>query len=99
MGFATAARLNLPDRVQAFVEIPLSPERGRVPIDLQLRSDLQVRLACRRQQQDARAQGYLLRRELSADPLLKLSPIGIRKRDGRSEFGHANNISNKSQHV
>jgi hypothetical protein len=30
---------------------------------------------------------------------LKLSPIGIRKRDDRSEFGHANNISNKSQHV
>jgi hypothetical protein len=43
-GFATAPGLNLPDRIQAFVEIPLAPERGRVPVNLQLRRDLQFAL-------------------------------------------------------
>src|SRR5208282_5148347 len=56
--------------------VQMSPERRRVAIDLQLRGDLKVLPALRRQQQDARAQGDLLRGEMSADLLLKLNAVG-----------------------
>jgi hypothetical protein len=70
-----------------------------VTVDLQCGGDLQVLLALRREQQDARAQGDLLRGEVSADPLLKLNALGVRKRHGSSDFCHAANFSKNSGYV
>ena len=99
MGFATAAGLNLPHRIQAILDKPLSPERGRVTVDLQFRGDLEVFLSFRGQQQNARAQGHLLGNEMSANPLLELGAIRVRERDGRDDFGHAANSDGKSEYV
>jgi hypothetical protein len=41
----------------------------------------------------------LLRSKVSMNPLLQLSAIGVRKRDGRSDFGHADNFGRKSEYV